>query len=261
MTAATDSRSQTSALRSSLRRAIVRILLAGLTGGIVALALIGCSRGAEPEPTATPAPTPTPVNPADVLLRSGEAMAELSAFRFALEHEGDGGTPLSESLTVTEAEGAVVSPDKLTVEFSGVLGTFAIRSGFITIGDESYMTNPLTGEWEPVAREVSPIGFFDPQRGIASIMAQVERPSLASHSDGKYVIDGTLPVSALAPLLGSAAQGDTVSVRLTIDVATLRLERAVIEGRVTAFEEDGVARVIRLWGFDERVEIERPEGN
>ena len=240
------------------RRLLVAIpLLAGLLA--FALILVACSRGAAPTPDA-PTPTPTPVNVADVLLRSGEAMAALSAFRFALEHEGDGGTPLDASLTVTEAEGAVVSPDKLTVEFSGVLGTFAIRSGFVTIGDESFMTNPLTGAWEPVAPEVSPIGFFDPQRGIASIMAQVEHPALASHSDGKFVIDGTLPVSALAPLLGSAAQGDAVSARLTIDDSTLYLERAVLEGRVTVLEPDGVVRIIALWDFNGRVEIERPEG-
>ena len=121
------------------------------------------------------------------------------------------------------------------------------------------MTNPLTGAWEPVAREVSPIGFFDPQSGIASIMAQVQRPALASHSGGKFVIDGTLPVSALAPLLGAAAQGDTVSARLTIDEATLYLERAVLKGRVTALEADGVVRAITLSGFNEMVEIERPE--
>ena len=237
------------------RRLLVAI---PLLAGLLAFALVACSRGPAPEAD-EPTPTPTPVNVADVLLRSGEAMASLSAFRFALEHEGDGGTPLDASLTVTEAEGAVVSPDKLTVEFSGVLGTFAIRSGFVTIGDESYMTNPLTGAWEPVAREVSPIGFFDPQRGIASIMAQVQRPALASHADGKFVIDGTLPVSALAPLLGSAAQGDAVSARLTIDDATLYLERAVLEGRVTALEPDGVVRAITLWDFNEMVEIERPE--
>lgn len=240
------------------RLAFVCLLLFGLAS----LALVGCSRGSESESAvaSAPTPTPTPINPAEVLARSGEAMGALDTFHFALEHEGDGGTPLSESLTVTEAEGTVVSPDKLTVEFAGTLGTFAIRSGFITIGDENFMTNPLTGDWEPVAREVSPIGFFDPQRGIASIMAQVESPALASHSRGKFVIDGTLPVSALEPLLGGAAQGDAVSVSLTIDEATLYLERAVIDGRVTAFEPDGVVRIITLSRFNEPVAIDRPEG-
>ena len=69
------------------RRLLVAI---PLLAGLLAFALVACSRGPAPEPDA-PTPTPTPVNVADVLLRSGEAMAALSAFRFALEHEGDGG--------------------------------------------------------------------------------------------------------------------------------------------------------------------------
>ena len=152
----------------------------------------------------------------------------------------------------------MVSPDSLAIEFAGTLGNFAVRSSLITLGDDSYMTNPLTGAWEQVSREVSPLGFFDPQRGIGSMMAEVRSPVLASMSDGQFEIEGSLAVEALEPLLGSGVKGTSVHVRLTIDAETLFLQRAILDGRATATEPDGVVRTITLSEFNERVTIEPP---
>ena len=165
---------------------------------------------------------------------------------------------MTETLTVTEADGTVVSPDGVSVEFAGTLGNFAVRSSLITLGDDSYMTNPLTGAWEQVAREVSPLGFFDPQRGIGSMMTEVESPSLVEKSDEAFVIEGDLPVEALEPLLGGLTEGNTVNVRLTIDSDSLFLKQAILDGRVTATEPDGVVRTITLSEFNEQVTIEPP---
>ena len=223
-----------------------------------ALILVGCAHSPQPDPTAIPAPTPTPIDLAALLTRSGEATGALKTFRFQLEHNRDGGTPLTETLTVTEADGIVVSPDAVSIEFAGTVGNFAVRSSLITLGDDSYMTNPLTGVWEQVAREVSPLGFFDPQRGIGSMMTQLQSPALVSKSDSEFEIEGALPVEALEPLLGGLTQGTTVNARLTIDANSLFLERAILDGRVTATEPDGVVRTITLSEFNEQVTIEPP---
>ena len=223
-----------------------------------ALILVGCAHSPQPDPTAIPAPTPTPIDVAALLTRSGEATGALKTFRFQLEHNRDGGTPLTETLTVTEADGIVVSPDAVSIEFAGTVGNFAVRSSLITLGDDSYMTNPLTGVWEQVAREVSPLGFFDPQRGIGSMMTQLQSPVLVSKSDSEFEIEGALPVEALEPLLGGLTQGTTVNARLTIDASSLFLRQAILDGRVTATEPDGVVRTITLSEFNEQVTIEPP---
>ena len=231
----------------------------GLLGtALIAQILVGCAHSPQPDPTAVPLPTPTPIDVAALLTRSGEATGALVTFRFQLEHNRDGGTPLTDTLTVTEADGRVVSPDAVSIEFAGTVGNFAVRSSLITLGDDSYMTNPLTGVWEQVAREVSPLGFFDPQRGIGSMMTEVQSPALVSKSDADYEIEGALPVEALEPLLGGLVEGTTVDVRLTIDSDSLFLKRAILDGRVTATEPDGVVRTITLSEFNEQVTIEPP---
>ena len=89
-------------------------------------------------------------------------------------------------------------------------------------------------------------------------MSQVEQPSLLPGTDGAYRIRGKLPAEALRSLLGSALRDVTVDVVLTLDAEALYLLEAVIDGRVTPAEEDGVVRVITLSRFNEPFAIEPP---
>ena len=222
------------------------------------LLVISCGSSAtKPDPTPVGVPAPTPVDPAALLDASGRVMEDLDSFHFRLTHRS-GNTPLSGNFVVDKAEGKVVKPDRISAKFSGSFGGFAINSGLITLGDLSFMTNPLTDKWEIVPPEVSPLGFFDPRRGIAAIMSQVEQPSVVPGSDGAYRVKGKLPAGALRALLGSALRDATVDVVLTLDAEALHLLEAVIDGRVTPAEEDGVVRVITLSRFDEPFVIEPP---
>ena len=82
---------------------------------------------------------------------------------------------------------------------------------------------------------------------------------LVEKSDTEFVIEGDLPVEALEPLLGgSLMEGNTVDVRLTIDSDSLFLTSAVLDGRLTPIEPDGVVRTITLSEFNEQVTIDPP---
>ena len=213
-----------------------------------------------PPPTSTPVPTPTPINVEDILRRSGEAMSRLDTFHFRLEHNDEGSTPFSDTLDVTEAEGDVVSPDSISIDFSGRFGgRFAMRASLITIGSDSYMTNPLSGNWEEVPAEVSPLGFFDPQEGIGAMMTGLRNPTLTSKEGSEFRIEGDLEVQALRPLLGAVVQDGIVRVEVTLDSDTLYLKKAVIEGRATAEEPDGVIRTITLSQYNESISITAPD--
>ncbi len=154
----------------------------------------------------------------------------------------------------------MVSPDSVSISFSGRFGgRFAIRASLITIGDDSYMTNPLSGEWEEVASEVSPLGFFDPQRGIGAMMANLRNPTLTLNTGDEFVVEGDLDVATLRPLLGDAARDGVARAEVALDKGTLYLKRAVIEGRATAKDPDGMTRTITLSGFNEPILISAPD--
>lgn len=237
-----------------LARWLVKALIPALV-----LLIYGCG---DTSPSAAPVPTstPTPINPQAILDDCGRAMSELASLRFHIEHDDDGGTPLAQGMTLTEASGSVENPDKLAVDFSGTAGSFAVKGSLIAVGEDVYMTNPLSGEWHAVSSELSPLQFFDPSGGIADILAQVRDATLISHDAVEYRIGGTLPATALTPLFGETETQSSVNVTLTIDRADLYLTRVRLEGRITPNEADGITRTITLSKFNEQVDIATPDG-
>jgi len=224
---------------------------------------LGCGRPELSERVAIPVSTstPTPINPEVILKRASQVMEELESLHFLLSHEL-GRTQLGPGLVIDEVEGDIASPDRLSVMFSGSFGTgFAINVSLISIEGASYMTNPFTGEWEVGPTGVSALGFFDPRRGIGSMISQVDKLSLltdATDRHGMYKIGGYLMTEALAPLLGTTLVGESVRVELTIDAERLYLIEARIIGRVAPTDDKNIIRVVALSAFDKPISIEAP---
>ncbi|MDA1227122.1 MAG: LppX_LprAFG lipoprotein [Chloroflexi bacterium] len=202
-------------------------------------------------------PTPTPINPQAVLDQSGTAMASLESFHFDLQHS-TGGTPLAANLLLISAEGYVEKPDRLAVEFTGSVGRFAMRGSLITIGDRTFMTNPLNDEWQVLQDQVSPLAYFDPAKGISSMMSQVTAPTLLAIHSKEVHIGGRLPATALSPLFGPTADG-SIDVEMTIDLSESYLTKIMLDGPVTETEMAGVVRTIVLDQFNEPTSIEPPQ--
>ena len=227
--------------------------------GLMAVAVVACGGSPDETPSSTVRATspPTPVDPVAVLLESGRTMQTLESFHFRLDHQ-KGFTALM-NLALSEAEGYIVKPDKMSVDLIGGSGGFLIKSGLIVLGDDSFMINPLTAEWEAVPKEASPLGFFDPQQGIASMLAAVEAPVLTGFDGRVYIIEGHLPADALSPLIGPTLDGATVSIEVAISVDGYYLERVVFVGAAKEGEIEGTIRTIKLSRFDEPVTIEAPQ--
>lgn len=228
---------------------------------VVLLAGPSCGGPAGPEVGVTPAreavtPTPTPINPQAVLEQSGAAMTTIRSFRFRLEHNTYG-TPMAQNLILMSVKGHVIKPDKLSLEFVGSLGNFAMRGNVITIGDQTFMTNPLNDEWQVLRDQVSPLAFFDPAQGISAMMSQVTEPVVLDLHRNEVHIGGRLPASALSPLFGQTSDG-VIDVELTISLQDSYLTEVVLDGRITEAEPEGVVRTIVLDQFNDPTVIEPP---
>ena len=224
------------------------------------LACFACG-GSEEQATAAPVSTPTPViDVASVLEQTGAVMAGLSTFHFRLRHEV-GSLAIASGLVLDSVDGDVVRPDRISVTFVGNLGGFALDSSLITIGDASYMSNPLTGQWEEGPISLTPLGFFSPTEGIAAMISQMRDPVLTVETApaASYRISGTLPAPALSPLIGSAILPDAfVDVVLTVASEGSHLIEARLTGRILESDVEGAVRVIELSAFDEPISIEPP---
>ena len=134
-----------------------------VSGAALLLALaISVTACTPAEPTSTPTPSPTPPPSAEAILAaSGERMAALDSFRFRLSHE-NGGTPLAIGLVVTDVEGDVVKPDGLRVSLGATFSGFFVELKLVAVEGVTYMTDPVTQEWEIQEAGVNPLAFFDP---------------------------------------------------------------------------------------------------
>lgn len=229
----------------------------------VAVIIAACGQSNTAEPTPSPTATPLPPDPKEILERSGRVMASLNTFNFRMYHDV-GSLEILEGLLIEKVSGKIVNPDRLSMEFSGSFGGgFAIKSEVITVGDQTYMTNPLTGNWEASDASISPVGFFSPTRGIAEMMAQTQNATLLDDgaSDGAYSISGALPTTALASLVGPTLTDRTVDLELTIDTTTDYLLEVRFIGAVTPSDVEEAERVIVLSFFNEEVVIEPPENS
>lgn len=188
-------------------------------------------------------------------------MALLDSFQFELSHR-NGGTPIADGLVVKEVVGNVVKPDRLKLSWEGTFAGFFVRADVVTVGGETYMTDPISGRWGPLSGDVNPLGFFDPAVGIASIMSDLTEVSLLGLEaiDGvqTYRMNGKLPSRSLAPLLGTVAPDLMVDTEAWIGVENMYLYQVVFKGIITTGDADNVRRTIKLSNFNQPVTIEAP---
>lgn len=223
-----------------------------------ACVLIAAACG-ESQGTDSVTPTPAPPDIPTILKMTGETMQNLSTFHVILQHEG-GTTQFAPGIVLNEAEAEIVNPDRMSASFSAQFGNMAVNSEFITIGNETWLTNPLSGEWETVELDVSPLGFFNPRQGISAILAEVHSVAEPPDVNGSvYTLMGSVPAKALESLLGSSIEGATVATRLVIDTDGYFLTEASVDGRVVPTDVEGVVRHLSMSRFNEPMVVEPPE--
>ena len=225
------------------------------TTAIVILLVIA---GACSSEESTPEPVATPVTPAEVVALSQHAMSALDSFSFQLTHDV-GHTTLSGALQLTRA-GGLVATNGLDLEAEANIGRAFVRVEAVVIGEQTWMTNPLTGVWSEIAPEDSPFSFLDPVKLVADILGDTEQAAYPTDrsSAGDLIVVGIIPAESLAALVGSVDPTAVPNVELTLDSNSKRLSKIVITGVVQPEDESNTIRVITLSEFDQQVSLEPP---
>jgi len=198
----------------------------------------------------------------EIIANSAEIMREIDSFHFEITHEG-GGTPIVMGLEMREATGDVAKPGKLSTTISATMSGILVRVDIITVGTTTYMTNPLTRQWELLPGEFSAISIFDPDAGVVAILEGMT--DLTKLDDEKidtftcFHIKGKIPCESLRPITLSSIEGIDIDVEVWIDKEEFLLHQIKLDGRITETEKEGIIRYLKLSNFDQEVEIELPE--
>lgn len=238
----------------------------GFVSMLTALIALACSNPPEPTPTPQPTavviptatPTPVPLDPDEVIGNAIDALVEAGSIWFLLEHE-NGFTEALGGLELTRVEGAITETG-MSINAEANLGRIYIEVDAILIGTSTWLTNPLTGEWELLPDEENPIGFLQP---IAAVRGVLEGLTAAEFIEPPepgfdYLLTSPLRAEALKSLLGEIIPDGTGIAEVVIDHETFEMKSARITGALQIRDSDSTVRILEMSRYGEAFVIEQP---
>ncbi len=238
---------------------LVRVLRLGLLALVLAaLPLAAACGGDGGNGETTPVTLP---QAEEILPKVVERVNAVKSFHFRLEHEG-GLSPIPLELKLRTAEGDVVVPDRMKAKLEAEAAGALLRVEVIGIGEEGWMTNPFSGEWQPLPSGTTISAIFDPAAGITSVAGSLEEVSVTGVEkvDGHetYLLEGQVDSAALEAAAPIAEPGLTITVKIWADIEDYTIRKVRLEGPFAPDEPAGIVRILFLSKFDETVDIESP---
>jgi len=181
--------------------------------------------------------TPIPqIPPAEVIPRAGEAMLQAPTFHFKIDIAGK---PVvlnqTTQLMLRSAEGDFARPDKMGVHLKVLVAIAAAELDMIALGNEQYLTNVLTKQWEvlPAKFGFNPAVMFDPQVGLEQLLkAGLDNTHWIGVEDldgqSAYHVQGSISGEKLQGMSGGLIGKGPVDVDLWIEPDTFLPRKAVI---------------------------------
>jgi hypothetical protein len=220
---------------------------------LVATSIFGCSKTT----STTPALAVT-----EIIIRSSEKMQAVNSFHFALDQEG-GSTPIAFGISMKKASGDVIRPDKLKMTISGTVVGLSLEVQIVRVGEDIYMTNPLSGKWEIPPAEFQVLRVLDPNAFIANVMKLAVNPARLNDEEAEgtlcYHLSGTIDSGDLSAITGNSAEGVAIKTEIWIGINDFLVHKVQLEGKITENEVEGIVRLLRLSNFDKEISIELPE--
>lgn len=193
-----------------------------------------------------------------LLLASADRMEEETAFHFELELE-NGRIQIVRGINIERAEGDIAGPDRLYFKVEARVGPLLAELEMISLPDEGWITNPLTGRWE--REQIDLDQFFDPADGITATMRAISDAEITGTQtiDGvaTYRVESTID-SELLTLFGNPRSGVELELRAWIGVDDPLVHRIEVVGGVLAREEDDLIRRLNLSQFGADFDIKAP---
>lgn len=201
----------------------------------------------------------------DVLAAASERMADTRSMRFSLDVNGDTFIDSAGSIRLRSARGELARPDKVAVEFQiSVFGTGNVSIRMITIGEESWTTDLITGDWSPSPPEFgyNPSVLYDNQNGLGPVLGRIDDATLAGVEDvdGRpaYHVSGSVTEETIEVITSNTMAGADVSIEVWIDRETANLLMVKVAETAMSGKDAPATWTMTLGDHDEDVSIAPP---
>ncbi|HLH73561.1 MAG TPA: LppX_LprAFG lipoprotein [Chloroflexota bacterium] len=197
----------------------------------------------------------------EVLQKASEALSTVTSVHFVLT-SSNGMMAIGENFAAKSIEGDVVKPDRLKGTAVSRFGNLTVNLGFMVVGSQQYVTNPITKQWQKLPNANVAPNLLDPDRGAPALLRQVANPKkLANESIDNiecYHISGQLVASLLAGLVGVAGSSTPLAGDLWIGTKDFLVRQVHLVGPIAKNEPPQIQRTLVLSNYGETVTIEPP---
>lgn len=225
-----------------------------LAGGLL---IAACGRSQPPE-----------IAPHELVQQAAASMQQLDGFHFLIDRQGASAfIDPQQSLSFRRAEGDFVAPDSTQAEVRIIGPGIVLDVQVISIGDQQWESNPLSGEWQevPAGAGFNPADLLDPNRGLQQLLVQeLTDPQLVGTSEleelpGKqlYQLQSGLQGTTLAELSFGLIDDPQPSIQLWIEPDSYYLHRIEIQEYAGDAERQR-SWTIDFWDFGQVQQIEPP---
>jgi len=176
------------------------------------------------------------IPPAEAITRAGDAMLQTPSFHFKIDISGKP-VVLNQltQLSLRSAEGDFARPDKMGVHLKVLAAGLAAELDMIALGNEQYLTNVLTKQWEVLPPEFgfNPAIMFDPKMGLEQVLKgglDTARWIGTETVDGQSLwhVQGSISGERLQGMSGGLISKGPIDVDLWLEPDTYLPRKAVI---------------------------------
>ncbi|HET9015949.1 MAG TPA: LppX_LprAFG lipoprotein [Thermomicrobiaceae bacterium] len=184
----------------------------------------------------TPPPTPTPTpTPRDILNSASQRFAQVNSAHYQLQIQGSVYLDPQKTLQLRGAQGDLLRPDSATAKAQVSLAGATLTVNMIAIGQNEYITNFLTGQWEraPQGLSYNPAVIFSNQNGIPAVLSKVQNVTMVGtetvSSTPTQHLRGTVARSDVQSLTGSAFHSNTLNFDIWLTTSTRDIVKVVLQ--------------------------------
>lgn len=202
----------------------------------------------------------------DILATASSLIANATSVHFTLKVEGDSFIDEGQLIRLLNASGVLVRPDRVSTDFQvEVVGAGNISIKLITIGDQYWTTDIVTGRWTEAPEEFtySPAKLFDTQQGIGPIMGKLADITLVGEEElggrDTWKVTGTASEKDVSELTSDAMVGTSFPVTFWIDRDSGELLQIVLAEPTDNGKDNPATWTMRLTDYnDDDVTIDAP---
>ncbi len=173
------------------------------------------------------------------------------------------GPAAPDKIQIRTANGDVLLPDKVKAQASVMLSGQAVTVNLISVGDNQFITDPITGQWRVIKGVLDPRTLTNPDTGLVSLISKIQHVSTPVSDIANNVpcwrVTGQLAAKNLAFFTGDGVpDGTMLQTNACIGKTDSLPYQVIVTGQAAPGDTTQTAYNFAMSNYNESLSINAP---